>query len=913
MERSYFESFGASLGEDDFACAVAALIARAALQLEGAGLEAAIRERSGPHAEPIAVGNVPFSFRDRAEELRDLWKRAVPYGGRTGPRFELPEDEPYLRELLSRRAVGATSVYVRNERSHPGVVLDWPLRIGVLPDARAEEAQAIVAASYWPQLLEPVRLGGAFTECDILLMPSGLRTAAAALLQHRDPLHADCVLITGLADATPDEGSALMGLIRLHTSAAAIAIAGVGRDERERWMNRVIETLAHDQPLDAALFAAADVPPVLFASRALLEASRISTRIDLLAERIEQTPGTIVQTVDMPVYAVNAEGEVVHLDDVLRADRNYRYEVSPYSMRGGPTDVPTPSADLATELRDRTRNFGAESGAASEYVAFKKRLPAALRAPRRAAPPVPAAPAREVLATTYDDAANVANGLLRDKTYSVEIRVGFRAAGDVSGGRFREELIPPGGHLVRVIFCELPQGEQDEVRQPQTQGIVLPNGGESERARFYFHTSADADRFEARVLLVYENRVLHTNRYAATLGKDSVITFDPELEVADLALLDEYERFEGALVVNKAGGRMGVLTVADEAVRYVAPLGLDGEVLALSALLSGIADQEKLPKVMADPFMAGLLFKLANRGHVLWETLNLTENAPQLAKASRIHVVAARSGELLPVELLYPRPAPQKQVFCTHAAEAMKAGDFKARCTSKDPRVELCPLEFWALNRVIEHVSFLDKPKKAAGAPLQLFRKALLGVSKNVLKKDADKVARTLETLTGTKPLLVTSLQEWQDAVHDEEPSLLVLLPHSEAHHPDTGLPALEIGGDELISRSWIGPEHVVKPGVAPPVVLLLGCTTTLTDLPFQNFAEAIKKNGAAVVLGTLSVVLGRHAAPFAVALLEALHASAGKGLKFGDVLLDVKRRRLAAGDPFALSLLAYGDVSIRI
>ncbi len=902
MERTYFENFGAGLGDDDFACAVAALIARAALHAEGAALEAAIRERSGPHAAPIAVAKFPFSYGDIADDFRNLWLRAVRPDGRSrsGPRFELPKEQRWLRELLSRRAVGATSVYVLNERAHPGVVIDWPLRIGILPGERADEAEAIIAASHWPYLLDSVHLGGPFTECDILLLPSGLRTAAAALLQHRDPLHADCVFITGLADAPPEEASALLGLVRTHTSTAGVAVAGITRDERAEWLNRFVQTLSHDEPLDAALFTASDVPPILFASRALLDASRISTRIDVLAERIETTMGDIVGIYEPAPDAARDDAETTGFENI-RGDLEYS---------GRSVALPTSSSELAEELRKRTRDFSGERHAASEYVLFKKHLPPQLRIPQNAAPPAPEA-AREVLAATYDWLGNPAAGLLPDRAYRVDIRVGLPTAGDVSGGRFPDELIPPGGHELRVIFCELPQSEQDEVRQPQTQTIFLPRGGESERARFYFRTSWAGDNFEARVLLLYENRVLHTNRYTARLGNDSTITFDPELDLSDLSLLDEYERFEGALVVNKTGGRMGVLIAADEAVRYVAPLGLELEVLALSGLLSAIADQTKLPTGMADPFMARLLFKLANRGHVLWETLKLTENAPQLAKATRIHVVAARSGELLPVELLYPRPAPQKRAFCTHAAAAMKASDFQARCTSKDPRGEVCPLEFWALNRVIEHVSFLDKPEKGATKPLHLFRKALLGVSKNVYKKDANNVARTLKVLTGTMPVLVNSSQEWQDAVRDEQPSLLVLLPHSETH-PDTELPALEIGGD-LISRSWLGQEHVVKPGIAPPVVLLLGCTTSLTDLPFQNFAEAIKNNGAAVVLGTLSVILGRHAAPFAVALLEALHASSGKGLKFGDVLLDVKRRRIAAGDPFALSLLAYGDVSIRM
>jgi len=71
------------------------------------------------------------------------------------------------------------------------------------------------------------------------------------------------------------------------------------------------------------------------------------------------------------------------------------------------------------------------------------------------------------------------------------------------------------------------------------------------------------------------------------------------------------------------------------------------------------------------------------------------------------------------------------------------------------------------------------------------------------------------------------------------------------------------------------------------------------------------KKKGAALVIGTLSPIRGRHATRFVKGFLAALQSR--KGVAFGDVLLAAKRAMLAQGDPFALTLIAYGDADWRL
>ncbi len=111
------------------------------------------------------------------------------------------------------------------------------------------------------------------------------------------------------------------------------------------------------------------------------------------------------------------------------------------------------------------------------------------------------------------------------------------------------------------------------------------------------------------------------------------------------------------------------------------------------------------------------------------------------------------------------------------------------------------------------------------------------------------------------------------------------------------------------LSPDFVQPPNLAGPG---PVVLLLGCSTALADVPFLNFVREFKEAGAAIVLGTLATVHGTLATRFARSLLAKIKTK-GTGRAFDEILLEVKREMLADGDPFLLSLAAYGHSSWRI
>jgi hypothetical protein len=90
---------------------------------------------------------------------------------------------------------------------------------------------------------------------------------------------------------------------------------------------------------------------------------------------------------------------------------------------------------------------------------------------------------------------------------------------------------------------------------------------------------------------------------------------------------------------------------------------------------------------------------------------------------------------------------------------------------------------------------------------------------------------------------------------------------------------------------------------------VLLGCETGSSAAPFQDFVAAFRRSGAALVLGTLSEILGRQAGPVAQELTQELRRQLrDRPTPFGDVLLTVRRKLLQKGLTVVLALIAYGD-----
>ena len=318
-----------------------------------------------------------------------------------------------------------------------------------------------------------------------------------------------------------------------------------------------------------------------------------------------------------------------------------------------------------------------------------------------------------------------------------------------------------------------------------------------------------------------------------------------------------------------------------------------------------------------------MLRTLAISGADLRRTL---KRQPQLAGvlgARRLQVVDAREGAYLPVEFFYDGTAPLPTATrCENASAALDNVDVHAQCPhhlDRDANFH-CPAAFWGSSRCLERqpfggigVSVFRQPAPGANS-LKPLERALFAASKKVRPEDLDAPAG-VEGILGNAAGAVSracSWDEWQTLVKTESPSLLVLIPHSLEHPQVVGEPALEISGTNLACAN-VDEHFVTLDPQRTPIVLLLGCSTALPDVPFLNAVAHFKDSGAALVIGTIATIRGRQVGAFVRSLLAEMRNAAAAGGTFDEVFLRVKQRLLASGDPFVLSLLAYGDTGWRI
>ncbi|WP_310460848.1 hypothetical protein [Sphaerotilus sp.] len=332
-----------------------------------------------------------------------------------------------------------------------------------------------------------------------------------------------------------------------------------------------------------------------------------------------------------------------------------------------------------------------------------------------------------------------------------------------------------------------------------------------------------------------------------------------------------------------------------------------------------------------DPDVLGLLRTLARHGANLWNQLR--DNGfrdpgerLQLLNRTRDHV---------PLEFVYDRGVPAEDArLCDGWREALQSDTATCPVCSRTPLTQdqrdnvatLCPLGFWSLQKVIERIDPDALPGSGSGASVPTAARRSLRPIDSALFACSDKVpeaerTRLWETLTQCVPRAARAADwpQWKAAMQ-ADPALLLVLPH---HDTDQGLDYLEIGADGLahaqarLGREQLSPSYINPDATEPgPIVLMLGCqTATDTENPtgYTDLTRRVQQQHAAIVLGTLAKVLGRHAAPVAQELVRQLATVRDGDTDFGTVMRRVRRRMLGRGYLMALCLVALGDAQWRL
>lgn len=880
-------------------------------------------------------------------------------------------DLAWLAQLFGAEGLNTVGVYVAWQPVPLTLEWNWPLRIGV-PSAELGSPllRAQIERSAYAHLFDVVDLDTRDAECDLLLLPLTLRDAVSAA-GALGSVRASAVVVVGGLDAEWPEPDAWLYSLRNELRAGAVAVANVPEAERGIWFETLVAAISHNTTLDQALYAASRgserdhhrsafpklkqprrdlLPPLVFGDREFLDQARMLHLALRIGRAATETPGA-----DAPVEFFQHFSSL-SLPRCTVADAGKALaDVSEHLLFDQELTDATALVEFRTRVAAATGNV-LDLPPIEVGPRFKAARPPALppdrvrgrplpppertmeaRVPRmvRAEPPAPR-PERFVLVELQRSAANGEwernPVVVPAQPHAIDVFIGEKRDTAVSAPtRFDESLLPPSasGHQLRVVFTPLWRSTKGELSPPQTAAIHLPPTGDSRRARFFFTAPSRLADLRGRIVVLHRNRVLETLIVDAVEGKAGAgLRLNPENKVSqDFGQETVTPDFDAALVINdNPQGVTGITAISGDSATFFEPEGIKVIIADIRKDLASLNapgdDTEEVIKGLDDDRVKKLLYALAMRGAGLAKVLKAVPQLGSLmADGKKLQVIDAVSGAYFPVEFVYDGKAPAPTATrCENAVAALGDLDVHKNCPNRKDENYICPAAFWGFSRCIERQPPRGQPgyqfsqPKAGATTLRPLRQALLAASKKVRPKDLgspDGVEAVLAQATAGVAR-AGNWADWKAHVGTDRPSLLVLLPHSLESLNVAHLPSLEIDGDALESVRL--DEDYVRPSMEnQPIVLLLGCSTTLPDIPFLSFVQEFKGAGAALVVGTLATIRGRQTVDFVRELLAGLKAAAADGGTFDETFLKVKQRMLAAGDPFVLSLIAYGDTGWRV
>jgi hypothetical protein len=559
-------------------------------------------------------------------------------------------------------------------------------------------------------------------------------------------------------------------------------------------------------------------------------------------------------------------------------------------------------------------------------------------------PEPPKPPGRRISAKVYEGGSDIAQeGPLAPLTsHQVAVWIGPSRPGVVSADRELDESLLPKDrqpHTLRIVFQEI-----GALGMAQTGTIVLPPSGDSDSHRFSFITGSGGT-YRARTIVSYRNRVLQTALFEAEVADGRDLGSQPPLRITvetnarpSMTDLDERAAFDLAFVVNHDDAGQGRVTVVHDGAPSTFETGpFEETVTWFEHTLSKLAESPDRYSSLTSDGTVRLLRDLAIRGRDLFTHLLdwRVSDAVLHPKHNRVQLIPGRPNAFFPLEFVYDKSLPSDGAsLCANAKEALAAGQCLEACPpGGDQHAVVCPLGFWCLSRVIERQPFLPgkvpspnesqllaEPVKGRDS-LQLFAGALYAASDRVDAVKQGSVGLVSEALGRALHRDVTPVKrwtEWRQDISTASPTTLVVVCHTEEKR-SAGEPVLqfEIGAPD--AHEWLGVneierEDVLGPGGIPPLVLLIGCSTGVQRVEFQDSVAAFMRSGASIVVSTLATVLGEYAAEVTAALIEELGVLAkDPDMSFGDALLHVRRRMLANDVPMVLSLTAFGDAEWRL
>jgi hypothetical protein len=737
-------------------------------------------------------------------------------------------------------------------------------------------------------------------------------------------LNTDCVLLLGRIEDTGLRSISLMDALRVQTRAGGIGVIHVPsaythvpsyteqrQPLRAIWFKELIRQISHNKPIDVALFRSCRVStvnvntPLLFATPDLVNSSLVSRRVEQFARQVSH-PRLLRMRIDLDPQDTRSHSQTI--------------------------------GEVGSRMRRLGKNvpWSHESGPASDFVRLKEKTETELGAVK-ALPPKTRWIQTELWEHGEGERRAMKWSLRPRTTYAVAVFIGASSEHSIRADvPFNDEALPPNKneHQLVVIFSE-PQISPE----PQVATIVLPREGNSSSCEFYIHIPEETTHINARITILHRNRILQTALLGAGVletGSTKVVESDERIKLTIESVirpgmqdLSSRSWFDGALVMNHtAVGSPQITKAVGESVSRVQITGLAAKIKWFDDKISEVAEKWKKFEPLESKKSTDLLRACAMNGAQLYDGIILAQRADEaLATAERIQVLSASYGARFPIEFLYGRAAPLPDApLCKKAKEALLKGRCDKKCpTGVDEEKVICPLGFWGLNRVIERHAYdpadvkyligaefgLQSEPATGRNRLNVLASAVVAASDNVDSVEAgskQKVLDALDNATGKQSTSVNSWEAWIKGIDKRSPSLLVLLPHT-LRDAATGQETLEISKNERLFSANLQRKHVLgKKGVPQPVVILMGCKTAAPDIPYESFVLQFRLRGAALVIGTGSTILGRHAATVTRNFINDIASKHSSNVSFGELMLNARRKLVADGLLMALCLTSYGD-----
>ena len=496
-----------------------------------------------------------------------------------------------------------------------------------------------------------------------------------------------------------------------------------------------------------------------------------------------------------------------------------------------------------------------------------------------------------------------------------------------------DSMLPTGSHVLTVVFFRPDSGVQ-------TRKLTLPPDGPTPKpAKFRFDVGPAGTRIEALISIVYRGCVLQTAMLSglavddpANVPEEARIALRLQVVVPGFAELDRRQGFDAALVTGRAASSnavvAGVVHSAPDTGRTLCfrQPRIEKAAQSIRALIEDVVTDDSLKRGLDTKAAEGLLWKLAQHGRILYECIGRRlENELSGRDLSRLQLVQTDPGAFIPIEFVYELPAPANGARLCRNWRAALTG---RPCTAKHHELDalghlrvVCPSGFWSVSKVIERQILEDlsaeeigrsdfgvRAEPSAARPrLPPLRSALFAWSEildNTVPGTSAAVLASLNQATGKHAASVSTWLEGAEAVDQQPPALLVLLSH-------TFDEALESGPEDSGERATvaqINTRYVKKLANDAPIVFLLGCDTAVADDKLVSFVGKFRDQGAALVVGTITPVLGERSAAVVRTVVEKLAQKRRDPVSFGELMRDARCELLSKGELTALCATSFGD-----